>query len=159
MTGLDHDGTTDDTTDGVADGWLVDAIRDETEPDSDVERLISSIASGLRTVRRPARAIAADPRGVAVTDRVLKQQIAMGVRRRFGRLVVFASVEGADDLVDEIRIGLIARYGDDLPMLSGRIRELVADVLIGSLGERSSADARANITVRWQDLYTREWLD
>ncbi|GAA4670125.1 hypothetical protein [Gordonia humi] len=149
----------DDATDDLTDAWLVDVIRDDTESDSDVERLISSISSGLRRVRRPARTLAADARGVAVSDRVVKQQIAVGIRRSLGRLVVFASVDGTDDRVDGVRIGLIARYGDDIPALSDRVRDLVEDVLVSTIGVRTSAAARADVSVRWQDLYTREWLD
>ena len=57
-----------------------------------------------------------------------------------------------------MRIGLIARYGDDLAALSDSIRDVVDDVLIDTIGSESSTTARRNITVRWQDVYTREWL-
>ncbi|MGO3325602.1 hypothetical protein [Gordonia sp. (in: high G+C Gram-positive bacteria)] len=146
-------------TDDPTDAWLVDAIRDDREPDSDVERLISSISSGLSRIRRPARMLAADARGVSVSDRIVKELMAVRIRRALGRLVVFASVDGPDDVVDGIRIGLIARYTDSLLAQSDEVRDIVEDVLTSTIGVRSSAAARTNIAVRWQDLYTREWLD
>lgn len=149
----------DDTADDPTDAWLVDAVRDHHEPDSDVERLISSISSGLSRIRRPARTLASDTRGVLVSDRVVKQLIAVRIRRTLGRLVVFASVDGAENDVDGIRIGLIARYTDDLVAESNRVRDIVDDVLVSTIGVDVSAAARTNVSVRWQDLYTREWLD
>jgi hypothetical protein len=71
---------------------------------------------------------------------------------------VFASIDGDGRTVDGVRIGLIARYGDDLAALSDSIRDVVDDVLIDTIGSESSTTARRNITVRWQDVYTREWL-
>ena len=73
-------------------------------------------------------------------------------------MTVFVSVDGAGDTVDGVRVGLIARYADDLPALSDEVRDIVDDVLIDTLGTESSAAARRNISVRWQDVYTREWL-
>ncbi|MCF8589023.1 hypothetical protein [Gordonia liuliyuniae] len=148
----------DDATDDPTDAWLVDAVRDEREPDSDVERLISSISSGLSRMRRPARTLATDTDGVWVSDRIVKQLIAVSVRRALGRLVVFASIDGTDDTADGVRIGVIARYADDLPATSEKVRDVVDEVLISTIGARSSAVARTEVTVRWQDLYTREWL-
>ncbi|MFC3242722.1 hypothetical protein ACFOJ6_10610 [Gordonia humi] len=43
--------------------------------------------------------------------------------------------------------------------MSDRVRDLVEDVLVSTIGVRTSAAARADVSVRWQDLYTREWLD
>ncbi|WOC12293.1 hypothetical protein [Gordonia sp. MP11Mi] len=154
MNDIRYDGATDEPVDG----WLVDAIRDDREPDSDVERLISSISAGVSRMRRPARPLAADAREVWVSDRIVKQLIAVQIRRALGRLVVFASIDGAEDAVDGIRIGLIARYADDLVARSERVRDLVEDVLVSTIGVQASATARTNISVRWQDLYTREWL-
>ena len=147
-----------ETADELTDAWLVDAIRDDREPDSDVERLISSISSGLSRFRQPARTLAADTRGVWVSDRIVKQMIAVQIRRVLGRLVVFASIDGSGDEVDGIRIGLIARYSDDLLMQSEQVRDVVEDVLTATIGVRASAAGRSDISVRWQDLYTREWL-
>ncbi|WP_186349727.1 hypothetical protein [Gordonia spumicola] len=149
----------DDPTADLTDRWLVEAVRDDVEPDSDVERLISSISSGLAAVRRPARRLAADAPGVWVSDRVVKQLIAVSVRRSIGRLVVFASVDGAEDHVDAVRMGLVARYADDLVDLSERVRDVVDEVLTSTIGPDVSGPARSEISVRWQDLYTREWLD
>jgi hypothetical protein len=154
-----NDAKRDDQSADPTDGWLVDAVRDQQEPDSDVERLISSISSGLGRVRRPARSLVADAPGVWVSDRVLKQLIAVRVRRTIGRLVVFASVDGPDDRVNAVRMGLIARYADDLVVLSDQVRDIVDDVLISTIGTEASAAARSDVSVRWQDLYTREWLD
>ena len=49
-------------------------------------------------------------------------------------------------------------YADDLPALSDEVRDIVDEVLLDTLGAESSAAARRNISVRWQDVYTREWL-
>lgn len=149
----------DESTDDPTDAWLVDAIRDDREPDSDVERLITSISSGLSRIRRPARMLAADERGVSISDRIVKELIAVRIRRALGRLVVFASIDGPEDMVDGVRIGLIARYTDSLIAQSDQVRDVVEEVLTSTIGAHASAAARTNISVRWQDLYTREWLD
>ncbi|MFE0750660.1 hypothetical protein [Gordonia sp. NPDC058843] len=147
-----------DATD-VADAWLVEATQQiADEPASDVDRLISSISGSLQRIRRPARTLATDGVRITTTDRVVKQLIAIRTRRELGRLTVFASVDGAGDTVDGVRIGLIARYADDLPALSDEVRDIVDEVLIETLGVESSAAARRNISIRWQDVYTREWL-
>ncbi len=54
-----------------------------------------------------------------------------------------------------LRIGLIARYRDDLLALSNEVRDVAEAVLSATLGDWSSAAARQAITVRWQDVYTR----
>ncbi|NED68793.1 hypothetical protein G3I15_48520 [Streptomyces sp. SID10244] len=71
---------------------------------------------------------------------------------------MFVAVDGEADLIDGIRIGLIARYHDELPARSEDVRDVVDDVLVAALGPHTTATARQNITVRWQDVYTREWL-
>ncbi|WP_132992640.1 hypothetical protein [Gordonia zhaorongruii] len=140
------------------DAWLVAATREIDEPDSDVERLITSISSGLKRIRRPARRLATDGRGIWVSDRIVKQMIAVRIRRSLGRLVVAAYLDGEADELDGIRIGLIAKYSDDLVGHSNQVRDAVEAVLISTLGRDTSRPARENIDVRWQDLYTREWL-
>ncbi|MFW0785088.1 hypothetical protein AAFP35_11240 [Gordonia sp. CPCC 206044] len=147
----------DDAADDT-DAWLVEAGRQIDEPDSDVERLISSISAGLGRTRRPARALATDSPGIRVTDRIVKQLIAIRIRRELGRLAVFASVDGEGEDIDGVRVGLIARYADDLREMSDRVRDVVDTVLFDTVGENASAAARRNISVRWQDVYTREWL-
>ncbi|OCH82067.1 hypothetical protein [Gordonia sp. UCD-TK1] len=144
----------------VADAWLVEATQQiaADEPIGDVDRLITSISGSLQRIRRPARTLATDELRVNTSDRVVKQLIAVRTRRKLGRLTVFVSVDGAGDTVDGVRVGLIARYADDLPALSDEVRDIVDDVLLDTLGSESSAAARHNISVRWQDVYTREWL-
>lgn len=144
--------------DDDTDAWLIEAGRSIDEPEGDVRRLVTSISAGLGRVRRAARILDTDDDAVAVSDRIVKQLIAIGVRRSVQRLVVFASIDGDGRTVDGVRIGLIARYGDDLATLSDSIRDVVDDVLIDTIGSESSTTARRNITVRWQDVYTREWL-
>ena len=147
--------------DDLTDAWLVEATREMTSsesPEGDVERLITSISSTLSRIHRPARRLATDDRGILISDRVVKQLVGRAVRQRLDRLVVFASVDGDDDAVDAIRVGLIARYADDLVALSDQVRDLVEEVLVSTVGSESSATGRKNIAVRWQDLYTREWL-
>lgn len=147
------DADNDDT-----DARLVEAGRQIDEPQSDIARLIASISSGLGRTLRPARTLATDDAAIAVSDRVVKQLIAIRVRRALGRLVVFASVDGDGVTVDGLRIGLIARYGDDLPALSDEVRDVIDGVLADTIGDERSTHARRNVTVRWQDVYTREWL-
>lgn len=147
------DGHSDET-----DAWLVEASRYLDEPDGDVTRLIDAISTNLDRVRRPARTLATDVSGVRVSDRIIKQLLSIRIRSTIGRLVVFVSVDGDDDLVTGLRIGLIARYRDDLLALSDEVRDVAEAVLSATLGDRSSAAARQAITVRWQDVYTREWL-
>ncbi|WP_055475451.1 hypothetical protein [Gordonia sp. HS-NH1] len=143
----------------IADAWLVEATqRLADEPANDVDRLISSISGSLQRIRRPARTLATDGLRITTSDRVVKQLIAVRTRRELGRLTVFVSVDGAGDTVDGVRVGLIARYADDLPALSDDVRDIVDEVLIETLGTETSAAARRNISVRWQDVYTREWL-
>jgi hypothetical protein len=147
-----------DATD-VADAWLVEATRQiADDPASDVDRLISSISGSLQRIRRPARTLATDGLRINTSDRVVKQLIAIRTRRELGRLTVFVSVDGDGETVDGVRVGLIARYADDLPALSDDVRDIVDEVLVETLGGDSSAVARRNISVRWQDVYTREWL-
>lgn len=137
----------------VADAWLVEATQQiaADEPIGDVDRLITSISGSLQRIRRPARTLATDELRVNTSDRVVKQLIAVRTRRELGRLTVFVSVDG-------VRVGLIARYADELPALSDEVRDIVDEVLLDTLGAESSAAARRNISVRWQDVYTREWL-
>lgn len=146
------------TDDDRTDAWLIDASRKLDEPTGDVERLINSITAGLGRVRRPTRTLATDDSAIAVSDRVIRQLLATRVRVATGRLVVSAIVEGDGDAVTGVTLGLIARYLDDLLADADRIRDVVGQVLIETVGERSSAAARSAVTVRWQDLYTREWL-
>ncbi|WP_238419872.1 hypothetical protein [Gordonia sp. 'Campus'] len=143
----------------VTDSWLIEATQQiAEEPTSDIEQLISSISGNLRRIRRPARTLATDDPGIKTTDRVVQQMIAIRTRRELGRLTVFVAVDGTGDAVEGVRVGLIARYADDLPALSDEVRDIVDEVLIEAVGRQSSADARRNIAVRWQDVYTREWL-
>ncbi|MBY4574012.1 hypothetical protein ACN94_10495 [Gordonia paraffinivorans] len=142
----------------LTDAWLVEATRQLAEPPDDIARLIASISAGLTRVRRPARALATDDQRIKVSDAIIKQLIAIRTRRGLGRLVVFVSVDGTGDAVTGLRVGLIARYADDLIGLSDRVRDIVDDILVDTLGVDASAEARRNIAVRWQDVYTREWL-
>ncbi|MFI8770999.1 hypothetical protein ACIGKQ_02430 [Gordonia sp. NPDC062954] len=137
------------------DAWLVEASRDLDEPDEDVTRLIDAISTNLDRVRRPARTLATDEPGVRVSDRIIKQLLSIRIRSTIGRLVVFVTVDGDDDVVAGLRIGLIARYRDDLLALSNEVRDVAEAVLSATLGDWSSAAARQAITVRWQDVYTR----
>ncbi|WP_437427055.1 hypothetical protein [Williamsia muralis] len=116
------------------------------------------ISSSLNRVRRPARALATDMPGVWISDRVVKQLLATQIRTGLGRLVVFASLDGAGDQIHAVRIGLIARYRDDLPVMSDHIRDAVEDVLVRTLGAKVTTQACRAIHVRWQDVYSREWL-
>ncbi|MFT4127334.1 MAG: hypothetical protein QM662_14040 [Gordonia sp. (in: high G+C Gram-positive bacteria)] len=139
------------------DAWLVEAGRAIDEPEGDVEKLISSIGAGLGRVRRPSRRLRTDDAGITVGDRVVKQLIARRVRRKVGRLVVFAAVDGEGQAVDGVRVGLVARFADDLQGLSDQVRDVVDAVLIEVLGAETTAEARRNIGVRWQDVYSRRW--
>lgn len=154
-----HD-VTDDLDSDVdrTDAWLVDASRRLEPPGGDVDRLISSITRGVQRVRRPGRSLATDDAGIAMSDRVVKQLLATRVRAELGRLVVFAAVDGAGDEATGIRLGLVARYHDDLLDDANQVRDVVSRVLIDALGAESSAAARRDIAVRWQDIYTREWF-
>ena len=140
------------------DAWLVEASHRLDDTDSDVSRLVARISSSLNRVRRPARALATDVPGVWISDRVVKQLLATQIRTGLGRLVVFASLDGAGDQIHAVRIGLIARYRDDLPVMSDHVRDAVEDVLVRTLGAKVTAQACRAIHVRWQDVYSREWL-
>ncbi len=148
----------DDEHSDETDAWLVEASRRLDEPSGDVNRLISAISANLSRVRRPARTLSTDVDGIRVSDRIVKQLLSIRVRSAVGRLVVFVAVDGEGDEVSGIRIGLIARYQDDLLTRSEEVRDAVGDVLATALGEQTTTTARRNITVRWQDVYTREWL-
>ncbi|PVY30096.1 hypothetical protein [Williamsia muralis] len=151
-----HDDYDDDLD--PTDAWLVEASHHLDDTDSDVSRLVARISSSLNRVRRPARALATDMPGVWISDRVVKQLLATQIRTGLGRLVVFASLDGAGDQIHAVRIGLIARYRDDLPVMSDHIRDAVEDVLVRTLGAKVTAQACRAIHVRWQDVYSREWL-
>lgn len=141
------------------DTWLVDASRRLDEPSGDVARLISSIVTGLPQIRRPGRDLDTDDSRVTVNDRVIKQLLATRVRTHTGRLVVHLTLHGDGTDLTGVTIGLIARYRDDLHGRADAVREAAQLVLADSLGESTSAEARANVHVRWQDVYTREWLN
>ncbi|MGC4933017.1 hypothetical protein ACLQ3C_04975 [Gordonia sp. DT30] len=147
--------------DEQTDAWLVAAGRELGGPDNslsaDANRLVGAITASLGTIRRPGRALDTDTSGVRISDRVLKQLLAIRIRRTLGRLVVHLVVDGADGAVDRIRIGLIARYRDVLPTDSERVRDTVTDVLNAVLGPDHSATAAQHLDVRWQDLETHEW--
>ncbi|MGC4960293.1 hypothetical protein ACPXCG_09385 [Gordonia sp. DT218] len=148
----------DDEHSDETDAWLVEAGRRLDEPTGDVQRLIDAISGNLSRVRRPARTLTTDTPGVAMSDRIIKQLLSIRIRSTLGRLVVFVAVDGETDVIDGIRIGLIAQYHDELPARSDDIRDVVDDVLVTALGRHTTATARQHITVRWQDVYTREWL-
>ncbi|GAB18931.1 hypothetical protein GOEFS_070_00150 [Gordonia effusa NBRC 100432] len=146
--------------DDATDGWLIAAARELDPPIGEVERLISSITTTMTNVIRPARSLGTDVDGVLVSDRVVKTLLATRIRSQVGRLVVYAQVLVNDeDDVTGARIGLVARYRDDLPAMSDRVRDVVEDVLVATIGEYGSASARTNIHVRWQDVYSRDWLN
>ncbi len=142
--------------DEYADAWLVDATRDIDEPADDVRHLITSITSSLGRVRRPGRPIVSDDPHIRFNDRVIKQLIATRIRTVAGTLTVQVAVDGADLGITGVRIGLVARYHDDLPALSEQIRDVVEQTLTSLLGTPSTQPPP--ISIRWQDLYTREWL-
>ncbi|AZG48713.1 hypothetical protein [Gordonia insulae] len=148
----------DDEHSDETDAWLVEAGRRLDEPAGDVARLIDAISANLGRVRRPARTLVTDSPGVLVSDRIIKQLLSIRVRALLGRLVVFVAIDGNGDTVTAVRIGLIAEYRDDLMADSEEVRDVVDDVLVSALGPRTTTTARRNITVRWQDVYTREWL-
>lgn len=141
------------------DAWLVDASRRLDEPTGDVARLVSAIASGLPRLRRPGRDLATDDPRVRVNDRVLKQLLATRVRNAVGRLVVHVRLDGDDDELTGLTIGLVARYRDDLHAEADRVRDAVEQVLGETLGADSARRAGAQVHVRWQDVYSREWLN
>ncbi|MEE3852792.1 hypothetical protein VZC37_20805 [Gordonia sp. LSe1-13] len=147
------DGHSDET-----DAWLVDASRQLDEPEGDVSRLIDAISTNLDRARRPARAVATDLPDVWVSDRIIKQLLSIRIRSTIGRLVVFVAVDGDEDVVTGLRIGLIAHYRDDLRALSDDVRDVAAKVLTATIGTDAAAQARTSVTVRWQDVYTRDWL-
>ncbi|NDK92210.1 hypothetical protein GYA93_21990 [Gordonia desulfuricans] len=161
---MDHRGISGDLANGRIDDdrtdvWLVDAGRELGNLSSDASRLVAAITADLGTVLRPGRPLDTDTVGVCVSDRVLKQILAVGIRRALGRLVVFVSVDGDDDAVDRLRVGLIARYGDILPDRSDDVREVARTVLADLLGPEHARAASARIDVRWQDLETRDWWE
>lgn len=157
MTGFVSDDTADDATDAwvVAAGRELGSLSDDTLSD-DAGRLAAKITASLGRVRRPGRPLDTDTPGVRVSDRVVKQVLSMRIRSRLGRLVVYVSIDGDDGAVDRIRIGLIARYRDVLPVDADRVRDITAAVLLTHLGPQCSAAVEA-IDVRWQDIETREW--
>ena len=148
----------DDEHSDETDAWLVEASRRLDEPAGDVHRLINAISANLNRARRPARTLATDAPGISMSDRIIKQLLSIRVRSTLGRLVVFVAVDGDGDAVSGIRIGLIAQYQDDLRVRSDEVRDVVGEVLTGVLGPEATVAARREITVRWQDVYTREWL-
>ncbi|WP_454175437.1 hypothetical protein [Gordonia sputi] len=163
----------DDDSDET-DAWLVEASRRLEEPDRDIARLISSITGKLGRVRRNGRILDTDDETIRVNDRVVKQLLATRIRHTLGRLVVLVELDSPDsrdtgesphaqgsseNAVSRVRIGLIARYHDDLVADSDRVREVADDVLASTLGPSASATARQHIDIRWQDLYTRNWID
>lgn len=148
------------TADDTADSWLIDAARQLDPPDSEIERLISSITAKAGRIFTPARTVPTDSNRIAMSERVIKRLVATRTRSAIGRLVVFAQLAVDDDgAVDGIRVGLVARYRDDLVVLSDEVRAVVADVLSECLGPQTAARAGANIGVRWQDVYSRDWLN
>ena len=134
--------------------WLRDAqpdvvgiqetkLEDARFPDSALAALgYRSVFAGQKTYN-----------GVALLSREPAQDVQIGIPgfEDEQKRVIAATVDG-------VRVGLIARYADDLPALSDEVRDIVDDVLLDTLGSESSAAARHNISVRWQDVYTREWL-
>lgn len=160
--------------DEQTDAWLVDASRRLEEPDRDIARLISSITGKIGRVRRNGRPLDTDDERVQVNDRVVKQLLATRIRHALGRLVVLVELDApgnvenpdvaedtdlSDTAVTRVRIGLIARYHDDLVADSDRVREVADTVLASALGPTITATARRHIDIRWQDLYTRNWID
>lgn len=157
--------------DEQTDAWLVDASRRLEEPDRDIARLISSITGKIGRVRRNGRPLDTDDERVQVNDRVVKQLLATRIRHALGRLVVLVELDApgsvenpaeddlSDNAVTRVRIGLIARYHDDLVADSDRVREVADTVLASALGPAITATARRHIDIRWQDLYTRNWID
>ena len=166
----------DDDSDET-DAWLVDASRRLEEPDRYIARLITSITGKLGRVRRSGRILDTDDGTVRVNDRVVKQLLATRIRHTLGRLVVLVELDSPDgseipdtgenlqsqgspeNAVSRVRIGLIARYHDDLVVDSDRVREVADAVLASTLGPSTSATARRHIDIRWQDLYTLNWID
>ncbi|MBM7366136.1 hypothetical protein [Gordonia hydrophobica] len=146
-------------SDEPTDAWLVDASRRLDEPSGDVARLISAITTGLPRVRRPGRELATDDHRVTVNDRVVRQLLATRVRAGVGRLVVRVDLHGDDGVLTGVTLGLIARYRDDLHGRADAVREAARTVLVDTLGSSTSATACTDIHVRWQDVYTREWLN
>lgn len=144
----------------ATDGWLIAAARDLDPPSGEVERLISSITATVTRAVRPAQILATDSDGVKMSERVVKALLATSIRAAIGRLVVYAQLV-VDDTgqVSAVRIGLVARYRDDLHELSERARDAVRGVLAATLGAHTSSPAGANIYVRWQDVYSRDWLN
>lgn len=59
---------------------------------------------------------------------------------------------GRDAKVSRVRIGLIARYHDDLVADSDRVREVADAVLASTLGSETTALARQHIDILWQAL-------
>lgn len=143
----------------AADAWLVQASRQLDEPSGDIARLIENFGDSLPRLRRPGRDLATDDRSVHVNDRVLKKLLATMVRTGVGRLVVHVELLGDGTELTGVSIGLIARYRDDLPRSADLVREQVAQILARTLGAGVTERARGHIHVRWQDVYTREWLN
>lgn len=143
----------------ATDAWLVQASRQLDEPSGDIARLIANLGDNLPRLRRPGRDLATDDPLVRVNDRVLKKLLATVVRTSVGRLVVHVELVGDDVELTGVSIGLIARYRDDLPHSAGLVRDQVAQILAQTLGADATEQARGHIHVRWQDVYTREWLN
>ncbi|WHU48709.1 hypothetical protein QNM97_06880 [Gordonia sp. L191] len=147
--------------DEQTDAWLVAAGREldgaTDRLSEDANRLVTAITANLGRVRRPGRPLDTDTPGVQVSDRVLKQVLAVRIRRTVGRLVVHLLVDDEDGRVDRIRIGLIARYHDVLPSDSEQVRDIMTEVLTELLGPEHAAVAACHLDVRWQDLETHEW--
>ncbi|EGD54937.1 hypothetical protein [Gordonia neofelifaecis] len=141
------------------DAWLVEASRRLDAPSGDVARLIARVAGAVPALRRPGRELATDDVRIRINDRVVKQLLATRVRTATGRLVVRAQVDGDADQVTGVMIGLIARYGDDLHAEAERVRAAVRETLTLALGSDIAASVGDRIHVRWQDVYTRQWLD
>lgn len=141
------------------DYWLVDAarqLRDEEQAPDEVDRLIATISTTLGRIRYPGRSLATDNPSVQVSDRAVRQLLARAVRQRLHRLLLSATLDGDDNAVTGVHVGLVAHFGDDLLSTADLVRDLVSEVLRDAIGDNASHAALHNIEVQWQDLYAQE---
>jgi uncharacterized alkaline shock family protein YloU len=114
MTGLRPDG---------ADNWISDAAVHLEHGDAGV--VLERLGPRLRSAARPGVPIITDDPGIEINERVVRQLLARAINRSCRRDVTALHITTDHGSLRNIRVDIIARYGDRIATMSEQVRDAV----------------------------------
>jgi uncharacterized alkaline shock family protein YloU len=128
------------------DGWINDAAM-HLDDHVDVTAVVDELAPRLRATVRHGVPLVTDDPGIEINTRALRQILAHAIRRASERELTAIDIVTEHKSIKQVRLDLIARYGDRIDEVSTRVRTAVrAELATLRIAAHNGVD------VRWVDV-------